>query len=106
MGLHSGVLAHSSARALDRAGWRVDEGGPAADGGLQLCFSPGSVAAKLEQLQAALPQLVSSLRHEFQAELSLQLIQLLAARDCPQRTSVFQYVCHFFFIYLLTKKIG
>ena len=54
--LHSGVLAHSSARAFDRAGWRIDEGGPAADGGLQLSLSPGSVAAKLEQLQAALGQ--------------------------------------------------
>ena len=54
--LHTGVLAHSSVRALDRAGWRIDEGGPAADGGLQLSLSPGSVAAKLEQLQAALGQ--------------------------------------------------
>ena len=54
--VHSGVLAHSSARALDRAGWRVDEGGPVADGGLQLSFSPGDTAAKLEQLQAALGQ--------------------------------------------------
>ena len=34
--VHSGVLAHSNARALDHAGWCVDEGGPAAHGGLQL----------------------------------------------------------------------
>eukprot|EP00969_Alexandrium_andersonii_P319430 14110593-Alexandrium_andersonii.AAC.1 len=34
--LHSGVLAHASAPALDRAGWRVEEGIASSEGDLQL----------------------------------------------------------------------
>ena len=39
--LHDGVLAHSSARKLNRAGWRVDAASVAADGAVVLTTFPG-----------------------------------------------------------------